>query len=230
MNNETEENEDDGIMSTIIPSEEVEEEMEADDEGSYIEKGLVPPKQRSNGRNVDPRQQIAWDFYIKSFRSGKPNIVQSGIAAGYSKNTALNMGNFKWFKERKKRLLRASMFSKAERNLGRMLNLSYSKMKLREDGSEEEEIDKDVLRVVADISKTIVTTLGKDEGYSTKQEIGGKMESEIKINSISYADPIEIENKVVEDNQNLIENQILQNVRDNTTVQIQSEELPNTNS
>ena len=176
--------------------------MEIDDSGLYIEKGLVPPKLRSpNGRCGDPeKQQLAWELYVESWRQGNPNIIQAGRDAGYTEATAQNMGSFKWFKDKKDKLRRSVMLTKAEKNLSKILDLDYSKIKIMPDGSQVEAVDTDTLRIVADISKTVATTLGKDLGYSTKTEVGGKVESEIKINSISYADkPIEVEAKVVVD-------------------------------
>lgn len=49
--------------------------------------------------------------------------------------------------------------------------MGYTEIRKLEDGTDKEVVDKDVLRVVADMSKTIVTTLGKDLGYSQKTEI-----------------------------------------------------------
>jgi hypothetical protein len=182
------------------------------DDGTVEERQVVDPKLRSTGPWKDDRQDVAWDNYIKSWRAGKPNAKQAGLDAGYAPNTALNLGNLAWFKKKKDKLRRSTMMSRAERNLSRILSMDYSKMKLKDDGTEEEVIDKDILRVVADISKTIVTTLGKDEGYSSKTEIKGDMSGEIKINSISYADPIELENKIVDDTIKQVEEHIIRDV------------------
>lgn len=171
---------------------------------------VTPPALR---RNIDTnRQQLCWDLYVKSIRDGDPSAQEAAKKAGFAPNTVLNITNQKWFKDRKKRLGRSRMVQKAERNLSRGLNVQWSKMKLLEDGTEVEEIDKDIFRTVIDVSKYVTSTLAKDEGYSTKTEIGGKMESEIKINSISYADPIEIENKIIDDNIKQIEEIVLEEI------------------
>lgn len=196
----------------VIP---VEEEMESNDEGLLVPKTIDPKIRSKTGRQRDPRSELAWEFYVKSWREGKPNAKQAGLNAGYAYNTAVNLSNFKWFKDKKDKLRRSNMLTKAERNLSRMLNLDYSKIKLLADGTEEETIDRDVLRVVADVSKTIVTTLGKDMGYSTKTEIDGKMGGEINIKSISYADPIEIEAQVVDDTLKVIEGEVVKEVTQN---------------
>ncbi len=177
---------------------------------------VTPPQKRSPGFiDVDGKRQKCWDLYIKSWRAGVPNARQAALDAGFAYNTAVNITNQDWFKKKKDKLRRSKMMSKAESNLSRILNMKYDKIKILDDGTEEEVIDKDLLRVVYDASKTIVTTLGKDEGYSTKTEVTGKMDSEIKINSVSYADPIQIENKAIDDTIKQIEDTVIDAVVNN---------------
>lgn len=200
---------------------EKEEEYISNDEGLLVEKSTIPPKERSKmGRTLDPRQLLAWEYYVKSWQMGRPNAKQAGLDAGYMPNTAQNLNNFKWFKDRKDKLFKHKMKSKAERNLMRILNMDYSKIKILPDGREITEVDVDKLRIQADVSKMILTTLGKDDGYSTKTEIGGKMESEIKINSISYADPVQIENTSIDEGVKQlekVEEKIVENIIDDQT-------------
>jgi len=154
------------------------EELEGNDEGTleevYRSKAgniVTPPKQRSKGPFKDPRQQICWDLYLKSWREGNPNGRAAALAAGYSENTAINIGNLTWFKKKKDTLRRSKMMSNAERNISRILNLGMTKTRILEDGTEEEVFDPDKARIVADMSKLIVTTIGKDLGYSSKTEV-----------------------------------------------------------
>jgi hypothetical protein len=70
-----------------------------------------------------------------------------------------------WFKERLGKLKRKDMYSKAERNLEKVLDTKYE--------DEEGKIATDIMRIVVDVSKTVVTTLGKDD-YSSRQEHTGK--------------------------------------------------------
>lgn len=169
---------------------------------------VTPPELR---RNIDTnRQQLCWDLYIKSLRSGNPSATQAARDAGFAPNSAVNVTNQRWFKDRKKKLGRSSMVQKAERNLSRGLDVQWSKMKLLENGEQEEVIDVNVFSKVMDVSKFITSTLAKDEGYSTKTEVTGNMDSTIKINSISYADqPLEIENKIVDESIKQIEEVII---------------------
>lgn len=132
---------------------------------------VTHPSIRSKGNVVDPRQQVCWDLYLKGWKKGMPNATQAARDAGYAENTALNIVNLTWFKEKKDKLRRSNMMSKAEKNISKILNMGFTELKVLEDGTEKEIIDKDVLRIIADMSKTIVTTLGKDLGYSTKAEV-----------------------------------------------------------
>ncbi len=207
------------IEAEKIDMEELLEDLSANDDGEYEEvyrsragNIVTPPSQRSKGPFKDPRQDACWDLYVKSWKAGVPNARQAALQAGYSENTALNIGNLTWFKKKKDTLRRSKMMGNAERNISRILNMGYTRMKLIEAGKDEdgkpimqqsEEIDKDVLKIVADMSKTIVTTLGKDLGYSTKTEV--KVESLptpiMELDTISVG----VENKLIEANDPVIE-------------------------
>jgi phage terminase small subunit len=120
----------------------------------------------SNQHTPDDREQKCWDLYVKSIAKGTPNAKASALKAGYSEPHADNITLQGWFKGRVDKLRRTEMLSKAERNLDKALDESYKD----EDGK----IQSDVMRIVVDVSKTIATTLGKDEGYSSRSEITGK--------------------------------------------------------
>jgi len=120
----------------------------------------------SNQHTPDDREQKCWDLYVKSIAKGTPNAKASALKAGYSEPHADNITLQGWFKGREAKLRRTGMLSKAERNLDKALDESYKD----EDGK----IQSDVMRIVVDVSKTIATTLGKDEGYSSRSEITGK--------------------------------------------------------
>jgi hypothetical protein len=184
---------------------------------------VMKPEDRGRSRVDLERRQNCWNLYVKSLRTGQPSAKQAALDAGFSPNTAINIRQMAWFKDNLKKLGRSSMVYKAERNLKRALDVQWSKMKILEDGTEEEVIDKDVFRTVVDVSKYVTGTLAKDEGYSTKTEVKGSMEGEIKINSISYADPVEIENHVVDEGIKMIEEVVLEEIKEkqdgnNTTI------------
>ena len=118
----------------------------------------------SNGFTDDPREQTCWDFYIKELSKGIDNAYASAIKAKYSVSSAKNITTRDWFKERLRKLLRKEMLSKAERNLNKVLDTSYE--------NDEGKIISDVMRIVVDVSKIVVTTLGK-EAYSSRLENTG---------------------------------------------------------
>lgn len=130
----------------------------------------------ANGTTSDPREQITWDIYVKKLQGGIENAKASAIEAGYSEEHADNITLQGWFKGRKDKLRRTEMLSKAERNLNKILDLNYEK----EDG----DIKTDILKVVSDVSKNITSTLGKDDGYSSRSELTGKDGGAIKTESI----------------------------------------------
>jgi hypothetical protein len=173
-----------------------------DEDLVYNEEGeLVPAKyigefnRNPNGSNShveDPRQQIAWDIYVRMFKEGRPSANEAALQAGYSPNFAKNIVNTQWFKERKKRLKRKNMLSNAEKNLSRLMRMDWTSLKIV-DGQEVEEVNIDKARLVGDISKYITSTLGKDEGYSTKTQEDKNVKHDIKIESVSYADALPIE-------------------------------------
>lgn len=159
---------------------EVDEQLKANDDGTleetevYRDKrtgNIVTPPSLRNKNQDNTRREKCWNIYLKTVRDGNPSARQAAREAGFSENTALNIGNMAWFKEKKDKLRRSKMMNNAERNIARILNMGYTEIKKLEDGSDKEVVDKDVLKIVADMSKTIVTTLGKDMGYSSKTEV-----------------------------------------------------------
>lgn len=120
----------------------------------------------ANNTTSDPREQIMWDIYTANLAKGIDNAYKASIEAGYSESHSENITLQGWFKERKDKLKRKDMLSKAEKVLEKTLNYSTED----EDGR----VRVDLLRVQTDVAKTLVTTLGKNEGYSSRQELTGK--------------------------------------------------------
>jgi len=134
-----------------------------------------------NGANQftsDPREQRMWDFYIESITNGQENAYESAIKAGYTESSAKNITLTGWFKERSNKLKRKEILSKAEKILDK--TLSYS----TEDN--EGKIKTDLLRIQADVAKHVTNTLGKNEGYSTRQEVTGADGGLLQISVINY--------------------------------------------
>ena len=146
----------------------------------------------------DPRQDKFWELYMKGWTLNDPNARQSAVDAGYSETTAINITNYQWFKDRHAKLKRKDFLTKGERNLERFLDMDFTKLdKL----TGEIGIDIDKAKLVADITKLVVTTLGKDEGYSSKTTLDQKVSGEVQIRAVSYADAVieaPIEAKVID--------------------------------
>lgn len=165
---------------TKVEDEEVTEELKTNEDGTleevqvYRDKrtgNIVTPPSIRNQNQDNSRREKCWELYIKSIRDGNPNAKASAIAAGFSENTAINIKKMRWFKDRNDKLRRSKMMTNAEKNIARLLNLGFTRIKKLEDGTTEEVFDAEKARIVADISKLIVTTLGKDDGWSTKSEL-----------------------------------------------------------
>ena len=135
-------------------------------------------KSNPNGANnvtSDPREQVMWDIYTAKLAKGEENAYKSAKEAGYEEATARQITIRSWFIARKAKLKRKDMLSKAERNLDKILDF-----KMEEKGK----VNTQVASLVSDVSKTIVKTLGKDEGYSDRTEHTGKDGNAIEIEGV----------------------------------------------
>jgi phage terminase small subunit len=119
----------------------------------------------ANGTTSDPREQIMWDIYVGKLANGIENAYESAIEAGYSEDHSRNITLQGWFKERKNKLRRKDMLSKAERNLDKVLDFDML--------TEEGKVNTPVATLVTSVSTTVVKTLGKEE-YSERIEQTGK--------------------------------------------------------
>lgn len=119
-----------------------------------------------NGANqyvLDPRQKLCWELYTKPGTDYFGNAYQSAMKAGYEEGYAAQITTAEWFLEKLRRL---NMLSKAEKVLDK--TLTYEPV------NKEGKIDTTLLRVQTDVAKHITSTLGKEEGYSTRSEHTGK--------------------------------------------------------
>lgn len=118
----------------------------------------------SNQYQLDPRQLTCWNFYVDPRSETFGNATQSALKAGYEFATANQITTFDWFIGKRRRL---NMLSKAEKVLDETLD--YIAI------GEEGKVDVGIGRLKLDAAKVIATTLGKDEGYSSKFEIETKL-------------------------------------------------------
>ncbi len=119
----------------------------------------------ANGTTSDPREQKMWDIYVEKLSKGIDNAYESAIEAQYSEDSARNVTMRDWFKERLGRLKRKDMLSDSEKILKKTLNYSTED----KDGN----VKVDLLKAQIDVAKHITSSLGKNDGYSTRQEVTG---------------------------------------------------------
>jgi len=122
----------------------------------------------SNQYQLDPRQKLCWEAYINPKSKTFGNGTQSAIKAGYEPDYADQITTIEWFKCKLRRL---NMLGKAEKVLDK--TLTYEPV------DDEGKIDSTLLRVQTDVAKHVTSTLGKDEGYSTRSELTGKGGTEL---------------------------------------------------
>lgn len=134
----------------------------------------------ANGTTSDPREQVMWDIYVSKMANGKENAYESAIEAGYSEDHSRNITIQGWFKERKDKLRRKEMLSKAERNLNKVLDFDMV--------DEEGKVNTSVASLVTTVSTTVVKTLGKSEGYSERSELSGVDGKDLVVQIIKYDD------------------------------------------
>ncbi len=130
-----------------------------------------------NGANqyvLDPRQKLCWDLYVNPKSETFANGLKSAIRAGYSESHANTITTETWFQDRVRRL---GMLGKAEKVLEEMLDLPTETIKLEKDNEGEyDEVvrtEPALVKIKQDTAKFIASTVGKDEGYSTRSELSG---------------------------------------------------------
>jgi hypothetical protein len=117
-----------------------------------------------NGANqyvLDPRQKLCWERYINPRSKTFGNALQSALEAGYAETTSLHITTEKWFLEKVRRL---NLLGKGEKVLEETLD--YDSF-----DPETGKVDASVGRLKLDAAKHVTSTLGKDDGYSQKQEV-----------------------------------------------------------
>lgn len=122
-------------------------------------------KTNPNGANqyqLDPRQKLCWDFYVNPTSETFGNGTQSAIKAKYTPDYADQITTVDWFKGKVRRL---NMLSKGEKVLDETLD--YIAV------DDKGKVDAGIARIKLDAAKVVVTTLGKEEGYSTRTELTG---------------------------------------------------------
>ena len=119
----------------------------------------------ANQTTSDAREQVMWDFYVEGIANGQENAYAAAIKAGYEDATARQITIRSWFIERKEKLRRKEMVSKAEKVL--VKTLEYEPV------NEEGKIDNQLLSIQNKTAQFIAETQGKNDGWSKRTELTG---------------------------------------------------------
>jgi hypothetical protein len=132
----------------------------------------------ANATLLDPRQQYCWDYYIDIRSDTFSNALQSAVKAGYSANSATHITSQKWFVEKVRKL---GFLSKAEQIIEDILDMPIITAQWQGTGKERQQYvvtDASLIKIKQDTAKFVCERLGKNEGYTTKQELyhSGKLD------------------------------------------------------
>ena len=130
----------------------------------------VPNPNKANQFNLDPRQNLCWDYYANPKSETFGNATQSAIKAGYEPKYADQITTSEWFIGKLRKL---NMLGKAEKVLDEMLEMSTVSVK-EVNGEQVFATDAQLAKIKQDTAKFIAERVGKDEGYSTRSELTGK--------------------------------------------------------
>lgn len=134
----------------------------------------------ANQYSLDPRQILCWSFYINPKSETFGNAKQSAIKAGYEEVYANTITVTEWFAGKVRRL---NMLNKAERNLDEFLDMDTGITKVTDDGKVYKLDDPQLKGLKLKASTFIAERLGKDHGYSARNELTGKDGGKIEIES-----------------------------------------------
>jgi hypothetical protein len=127
-----------------------------------------------NGANqyqLDPRQKLCWDYYINPNSETFANATQSAIKAGYTQGYSDEVSSSDWFCLKLWELNSVNKSVKVFQDVFESSHIDVDTGK----------IDSAVLRIKADIAKFLASTKGKDDGYSTRQELTGANGDALKL-------------------------------------------------
>lgn len=141
------------------------------------------PKKQTTGKTTnqytfDPRQEEAWKFFIDRESTTYSNAYLSAIRAGFSQGSAKQITTADWWLDKCRRM---HLLSKAEKVLehtitmetnlpvvgmfGPIVDKETKKVMMKEDHN--------LLKIRQDSAKFVAERLGKNKGYSTRQELTG---------------------------------------------------------
>lgn len=126
---------------------------------------------------IDPRRKAAWDGFVDPRSPTYGNMTQSGIAAGFDEAYSRQLSTAEWWLAKVRRM---NLFRKSEKVLEEMLTMPVETLKWGNDNSEDEH-DRSIVttnpalvKIKQDTAKFVAERLGKDDGYSTRNEVTGE--------------------------------------------------------
>lgn len=140
---------------------------------------LRPNPNGANQYNLDPRQKLCWELYVTPGTDYFSNARKSGIKAGYEVDYADQITSSEWFKDRIRRL---NLYSKGVMVLEETLLTEHIVQKIGMFGPiidpvKKEyvyEVDSSILALKNKAATFVTQTLGKDDGFSSRNEVTGK--------------------------------------------------------
>ena len=113
-------------------------------------------------RTTTIQQTLFWSNYITVNTDTFSNAYKSAIVAGYKEETAKNITRAKWFLEGNSKY--DQLLEKAEENLLEMLSLNENEeIYVKGKGTGKFKINANLLRIKAEMSIFVLTTLGKEK-------------------------------------------------------------------
>ncbi len=128
---------------------------------------------------INPQQAQFLSLYLDPKSPLMGNAMQCALKVGFSPSYAENITHIlpEWLSEN---IGKDRMLIKAERNLEEFLDLEPVELKVRKDGVEYQKTNSEVLKVKADITKFVASTVGKIR-YGAKANDGGDFNVQINI-------------------------------------------------
>lgn len=144
---------------------------------------FLRPETNPNGANqwlLDPRQLKTWEYYVNiKDKSTFGNAYRSAVKAGYTEKTSAQITTQTWFLEK---LRKSNLYNKGVKVLDEVMQTEHIVKKIGMFGPiidpiKKEyvyEVDTAILKLKNQAAMFVTERLGKDDGFSTRNELTGK--------------------------------------------------------
>lgn len=127
---------------------------------------------------LDPRQQDCWNYFIDRKGTTYGNALRSALKAGYSDGASRQITVAKWWIDKCRRM---NLMSKAEKVLDEDLEIDsvvpvigmFGPILDKKTKKPLKKIDADLRKIRQSAATFVTSRLGKNEGYSSRQELTG---------------------------------------------------------